>query len=96
MPELKGVKRKTWTLTVSDHDGIVFTLMCSLDTSQAGNSHKTTSSVESRHPRRTLQLPARHTFAPPMVTNATNPTHCAPLSEASLRRNLKHSQHRPS
>jgi len=56
---------------------------------QTDSSHKITSSVVSRHPRRTLQMPARHIFAPPMVTNATNPIHCAPLG-TSLRRNLKH------
>lgn len=70
--------------------------------SQADRSHKTTSPVVSRRPRRIFQmLLARHIFALPMVTNATNPTHCVPLLETSLRPNLNwhlcdHSQHHPS
>lgn len=74
-------------LTVSDYDGSVATHLILY--SQADNSHKTTSSVVNRRPRRTLQLPVRHIFVPPTVTNATNPTQCAPL-ETSLLRNLKH------
>lgn len=79
------------------------TLVCSLNTrAQADHSHRTLSFVVSRRLRHILHRPARHTFAPPMVTNATNPTHCALLSEIFLRRNLKHwhlydrSQHRRS
>ena len=41
-----------------------------------------------RHPQRTSHQSARHTFVPPMVINATNPTRFAPLPEISLRNNL--------
>jgi hypothetical protein len=77
-------------LTVSNHDKPPKSCGSLCACFQVDRFPKTTSSVVSRRPRRTSHQLALHTFAPRMVTNATNPTRCALLWEIYLRRNPQH------